>query len=389
MNSTAFKKQVIFSYMLLVGLFCLILNAVTFSEILSSNTLLIKPNFQSLISFVNFEYFLTTSFAIFLIYWLSLSILILYPAYLLAKTKISLKSLKVLCISLSSVWITYALIDKFTFESFQFHLDFHWLKLFFSSELISMLNPSKLEVVIIVTAIIFIILFNLILFKIARYLSSAATIHQKSIHTFFWFWVIIIGWLYFHLQTTVMNNDKFILSQMDYYPGFQKIVLVLERRANNPSISSFHALIRAQHNKKIKYPSDEDIQLNSLTSRYNILWIVIDTLRYDAISPTLTPNIFEFQKHAINFTNHQSSGNSTQAGVFGMFYGLPPSYFPATIQHHQEPLLMKLLEKSNYDINIFYSGNLELPPWKLNLFSQRKKIKFISIIHQILAWMIT
>jgi hypothetical protein len=109
MNSTAFKKQVIFSYMLLVGLFCLILNAVTFSEILSSNTLLIKPNFQSLISFVNFEYFLTTSFAIFLIYWLSLSILILYPAYLLAKTKISLKSLEVLCISLSSVWITYAL----------------------------------------------------------------------------------------------------------------------------------------------------------------------------------------------------------------------------------------------------------------------------------------
>ena len=37
------------------------------------------------------------------------------------------------------------------------------------------------------------------------------------------------------------------------------------------------------------------------------------------------PALAEFADKNINFTQHMSSGNATDTGIFGLFYGISPS----------------------------------------------------------------
>src|SRR4029078_6929847 len=90
---------------------------------------------------------------------------------------------------------------------------------------------------------------------------------------------------------------------------------------------------------ELHYPL-QPLQCERQKAPYNILMIAIDTWRYDAFNPQLTPHITEFSKTALLFNHHISGGNSTQAGLFSLFYGLSNNYWSAMMRYHQGALLI-------------------------------------------------
>ena len=46
-------------------------------------------------------------------------------------------------------------------------------------------------------------------------------------------------------------------------------------------------------------------------------------------TPAVAPRLTEFARGAIRFDRHYSGGNSSRAGMFSLFYGLPATYFDA------------------------------------------------------------
>jgi membrane-anchored protein YejM (alkaline phosphatase superfamily) len=85
----------------------------------------------------------------------------------------------------------------------------------------------------------------------------------------------------------------------------------------------------------------------------NILIILIDALRPDAIHPELTPILYAFQSDALRFRHQYSGGNSSRMGIFSLFYGLPSTYWQSFYDLQQSPVLMDQVRESDFAVGLF------------------------------------
>ena len=85
----------------------------------------------------------------------------------------------------------------------------------------------------------------------------------------------------------------------------------------------------------------------------NLLIILVDALRPDAIHPELTPNVEAFRASSTSFSQHFSGGNSSRMGIFSLFYGLPSTYFQSFYDLQQPPVLMDQIKRLGYDAGLF------------------------------------
>jgi hypothetical protein len=46
------------------------------------------------------------------------------------------------------------------------------------------------------------------------------------------------------------------------------------------------------------------------------------------------PELARFAQENVNFTQHMSSGNTTDSGMFGLFYGISPGYMDGVLSAH-------------------------------------------------------
>jgi membrane-anchored protein YejM (alkaline phosphatase superfamily) len=88
----------------------------------------------------------------------------------------------------------------------------------------------------------------------------------------------------------------------------------------------------------------------------NVLLIVIDAMRPDALVPEITPSLARLARGAIRFDAHWSGGNSSRAGMFSLFYGLPPTYWEAFARVGRPSVAMDLFQERGYQLGLFSSA---------------------------------
>lgn len=96
--------------------------------------------------------------------------------------------------------------------------------------------------------------------------------------------------------------------------------------------------------------------------RHNLLIIMVDSWRFDMLSETLSPRIYDFaRQRGQRFHNHFSGGNGSRTGAFSFFYGLPPGYW-SSVEAVQRPApFVEELQRQGYESAIFSSGSLASP----------------------------
>jgi len=103
----------------------------------------------------------------------------------------------------------------------------------------------------------------------------------------------------------------------------------------------------------------------------NILILLYESWRFDAMSEKITPNTYALGKKSSVFHNHICSGNSTVAGVFGLFYGIHPTYWSAVRANSvliDNPVFIDVLKKNNYRFGIYAKSNFERHKIKTTCF---------------------
>jgi len=101
----------------------------------------------------------------------------------------------------------------------------------------------------------------------------------------------------------------------------------------------------------------------------NIVIIVIDSWRFDAMDESVTPNIARFAAGAARFTQHFSGGNATRAGTFSLFYGIPSTYWHDMLQQRRGPALISELIGHGYELGIFGGAPLDNPEFDQTVFA--------------------
>lgn len=93
----------------------------------------------------------------------------------------------------------------------------------------------------------------------------------------------------------------------------------------------------------------------------NLLVVLVDALRPDAISPALLPHIAALRAGSADFARHWSGGNSSKAGIFALFYGLPSTYEGTFYGVQRPPLLMDVLRERGYQFGLFAAPGFSAP----------------------------
>ena len=247
--------------------------------------------------------------------------------------------------------LSYLAINSFVYHTYRFHVDAFWIHFFFTSY-------SGIGVTPQVAATIGVLL-----------LAAAA----------FEAWILrVAGRLVFRrrlaLATVVTVLASFLVSQVihivAYYRSDTRITsLTPQLPYYAPVVSQKNAArygdlvtmglepdetVSAAANASLQYPLRE--VRSAPGGRPNIVLLLLESWRYDMMDATVTPNTWALAQRSSQFLHHLSSGNSTPCGVFGLFYGIHPTYWSAVKANNavlHNPPLIDMMTQDHYAFGIF------------------------------------
>ncbi|WP_339144227.1 DUF3413 domain-containing protein [Pseudoalteromonas galatheae] len=125
---------------------------------------------------------------------------------------------------------------------------------------------------------------------------------------------------------------------------------------------------------QFNYPL-QPIEVEPVEKPLDIVFVVLDSWRYDAFTAQVTPNIWRFSQQGVVFNQHFSTGNSTRTGISGLFYGLPGTAWQDIYNNRVTPLLMDRMRDLGYQFGIFSSAQLVRPEFNETVFARIEGLK--------------
>lgn len=117
----------------------------------------------------------------------------------------------------------------------------------------------------------------------------------------------------------------------------------------------------------VQYPLSE-LRYHDMGTGQNVLLITVDGLNYSRFEKQM-PALAGFAEQNISFTRHMSSGNTTDNGIFGLFYGISPSYMDGILSTRTPAALITALNQQGYQLGLFSSDGFTSPLYRQALLS--------------------
>ncbi len=118
----------------------------------------------------------------------------------------------------------------------------------------------------------------------------------------------------------------------------------------------------------LRYPL-QPIAIDPAAPRPNLVWLVVESLRADALTEEIMPASVRLAERSAAFERHYSGGNGTRMGVFALFYGLYGSYWFPMLAERRPPVLLDVLEARDYRIDAWSSASFTYPEFDKTVFA--------------------
>lgn len=131
------------------------------------------------------------------------------------------------------------------------------------------------------------------------------------------------------------------------------------------------------NNSDLSYPL-KPIQNQTVTKPTNIVFIVVDSWRADTFNAEVSPNMWQYAQNGKIFHNHISAGNCTRTGIFGLFYGIPGTYWHSVLANQKTPVFIDRLQQLDYQLGIFAAAKLTNPEFDRSVFAKVPNLRISS-----------
>ena len=183
--------------------------------------------------------------------------------------------------------------------------------------------------------------------QIGRYLALALVACLVAAH-------LVYAWAAAHYDVSVTAFTRYLPL---YYPlrntGLLARLRLIDRTAARER--GVGAALEQPAAGELHYPL-APMRCAPRTPDLNVLLVVIDGMRADALVPEVAPRLSAFARGAIEFDRHYSGGNSSRAGMFSLFYAIPATYFDEFAGRARPPVLMDVIREHGYELGIFASS---------------------------------
>ncbi|EHZ2901726.1 DUF3413 domain-containing protein [Vibrio vulnificus] len=120
------------------------------------------------------------------------------------------------------------------------------------------------------------------------------------------------------------------------------------------------------------------LQTQPVEKPLNIMLLVVDSWRADTFNSDNTPNMWKYAQSGVVFNNHIATGNATRTGIFGLFYGIPGTYWHGFLANQQSPVLIDRLQALDYQLGIFTAAQLRKPEFNQTVFTKVENLRIGS-----------
>lgn len=269
-------------------------------------------------------------------------------------------------IILPKVLIDFLLIaDVFVFRIYRFHID-----LMFIDMMINDYHGIGISYYIVIIALIVfltLILLNVYLFKVA------SKIRTRPVGYFYLVMLILfLSGQSIHIWGSKFNR-QYLTKYTPFFPYYfpttsNSLITKLSNSLTflvpddyNPDNENSNPVNISKNTGLFNYPLSP-IEINdTLNTKRNILFFIVESWRSDMMNKETTPNIYNLAQKSCIFKNHYSGGNVTIPGLFSIMYGLHPSYmsYAQSNPAKYKTVLTKTLAEYGYDIKVYTSQNFD------------------------------
>ena len=291
-------------------------------------------------------------------------LLILFP---LTFFVMSQRLMRVLSAILATIGMTLLLIDSEVFTHFHLHLNpivWEWV-----------INPDQNEasrdwqLMFISVPIIFLVEMLFATWSGQKLRSLTRRRHYAR----------PVAWLFF--GAFIASHVMYIWADANFYRPItmQRANLPLSYPMTARRFLEKHGLLDAQEYQRrlveqgapeavsVQYPLSK-LNYQDMGTGQNVLLITVDGLNYSRYEQQM-PALASFAQKNSNFTQHMSTGNSADSGIFGLFYGISPSYMDGVLSSRIPAALVSALNQQGYQLGLFSSDGFSHPVYRQALLS--------------------
>lgn len=267
---------------------------------------------------------------------------------------------KYLIIILFSLLHIATIVDIFIYKIFHYHLNSMAVNLIFTpGGLESLDQKSSVKIIFAIISLLLLsgeyllsrLSFNIKKLKIYLYILLFSVLADKSMSAY-----------------AAISDVVWITENMKVFPLYQpfKIRSFAEKYFG---IKAEREIITGKAKGRLRYPLSE-IKIDPKKKKFNIIFLVIDSMRFDMFDKEIMPEIYSFayKNKAFIFKNHFSGGNATRFGIFSIFYGIYGNYWFDISGERKAPVLMDTLQKLGYETAIFAAARITYPEFDRTCF---------------------
>lgn len=313
-------------------------------------------------NFTTFAYFLLADLSLIFLFLFALNFIFVYPCLILSQ-KYNLFILFFACL-IDALFLIVLSVDVNVFKLYRFHLSYAMLDLFFNTDVISFNLETWLGISF---KILGIVLYTILAYFVASLLTQKLSKRFLVIFTP----LILASYLVANLihAFAFAKADVQILDIQNHLPFYKPLTMNSFLRKIG-YISNENAVnVNLTNKGGFDYPKNKLKYDKNTQTKYNILILAIDSLRYDMLNAKNMPFTYEFSKNALVFHQHYSSSNSTRGGIFGLFYGIAPIYWQLALSNQKPAALITAAQENDYDLAIFATATLTKPEFDRTIFA--------------------
>ncbi|MEE9652925.1 LPS biosynthesis-modulating metalloenzyme YejM [Kluyvera ascorbata] len=188
-----------------------------------------------------------------------------------------------------------------------------------------------------------------------------------------------VAWFFF--ASFIASHVMYIWADANFYRPvtMQRANLPLSYPMTARRFLEKHGLLDAQDYQRrlveqgdpeavtVQYPLS-DLRYRDMGVGKNVLLITVDGLNYSRFEQQM-PSLARFAGENVNFTQHMSAGNTADNGIFGLFYGISPSYMDGVLSARIPAALISALNQQGYQLGLFSSDGFTSPIYRQALLS--------------------
>lgn len=308
-------------------------------------------------------YLLISRIGHFMLLSLLLNLLLILPPLMIWPNRFLPRLWGTLC---NTLGLTVLLADTFVYQQYRFHLNGAVLDLLLNGGGQVIAFSLRMELMIAIVVAILAALAGLITWVVQRWHQRWRYGRRITLATL----VCLLGANL--LNTWAMAVDYGPITrqagQLPLYYPLSANRLMLKLGLINPQDLQNRRVKVSPEQSPFHYPL-APLHCETPAEPLNLVILLVDALRYDTLTPEVMPQLSAFAQQNWQFQYHVSAANGTRAGVFGLFYGLPPSYWRAALTSHQPAALLSALQQAQYQLGIFGSAPLTKPEFNETVFA--------------------